>query len=124
MNHNYKRADRVSDLLKEEISQLLLREVKDPYIGFATITDVKVSKDLQVAKVYYTILGDKKQVNDSAQALKRVSGFIKKQLGKRLKMRHIPDIIFKYDYSLEYGAKIDYILSHLKDLEKINNTEK
>jgi len=103
---------------------MLLKEVKDPYIGFITITDVEVSKDLQVAKVYYTILGDEKQINDSVQALNRVSRFIKKQLGRRLRMRHIPDIIFKYDHSLEYGAKIDYILSHIKDPEKINNTKK
>jgi ribosome-binding factor A len=117
-SYSYKRSDRVSDLLKEEISQLLLREVKDPHIGFVTITDVEVSKDLKVAKVYYTILGDEKQVNDSAKVLNRVSRFIKRQLGKRLRMRCIPDIIFRYDHSLEYGAKIDYILDHLKDSEK------
>ena len=115
MNLNYRRADRVSDLLKEEISQMLLKEVKDPHIGFITITDVEVSKDLQVAKVFYTILGSEKQVSESAQALQRVSRFIKKQLGKRLRMRYIPDIIFRYDHSLEYGAKIDHILDHLKD---------
>lgn len=122
MNYSYKRADRVSDLLKEEISQLLLREVKDPHIGFITITDVEVSKDLQVAKVYYTILGDKKQLRESAQALNRVSRFIKRQLGKRLRMRYIPDIIFKYDHSLEYGNRIDDILSHLENSEKTDTT--
>jgi ribosome-binding factor A len=122
MNYSYKRADRVSDLLKEEISQLLLREVKDPHIGFITITDVEVSKDLQVAKVYYTILGDEKQLRESAQALNRVSRFIKRQLGKRLRMRYIPDIIFKYDHSLEYGNRIDDILSHLENSEKTDTT--
>ena len=122
MNHSYKRSDRVSDLLKEEISQLLLREVKDPHIGFITITDVEVSKDLQIAKVYYTILGDERQLRKSAQALNRVSRFIKRQLGKRLRMRYIPDIIFRYDHSLEYGDRIDHILSHLDDPENTNNT--
>ncbi|MBW1823878.1 MAG: 30S ribosome-binding factor RbfA [Deltaproteobacteria bacterium] len=122
MNYSYKRADRVSDLLKEEISQLLLREVKDPHIGFITITDVEVSKDLQVAKVYYTILGDEKQLRESAQALNRASRFIKRQLGKRLRMRYIPDIIFKYDHSLEYGNRIDDILSHLENSEKTDTT--
>ena len=87
MNYNYKRADRVSDLLKEEISQMLLKEVKDPHIGFITITGVEVSRDLHVAKVFYTILGDEKQTSESAQALDRVSHFIKRQLGKRLRMR-------------------------------------
>ncbi len=122
MNYSYTRADRVSDLLKKEISELLLREVKDPHIGFITITDVEVSKDLQVAKVYYTILGDKKQLRESAQALNRVPRFIKRQLGKRLRMRYIPDIIFKYDHSLEYGDKIDHILNHLENSEKTDNT--
>ena len=117
MNYNYKRADRVSDLLKEEISQMLLKEVKDPHIGFITITGVEVSRDLHVAKVFYTIFGDEKQISESAQALDRVSHFIKRQLGKRLRMRYIPDIIFRYDHSLEYGAKIDNILDHLKDYE-------
>ena len=117
MNYNYKRADRVSDLLKEEISQMLLKEVKDPHIGFITITGVEVSRDLHAAKVFYTILGDEKQTSESAQALDRVSHFIKRQLGKRLRMRYIPDIIFRYDHSLEYGAKIDNILDHLKDYE-------
>lgn len=122
MNYSYKRADRVSDLLKKEISGLLLREVKDPHIGFITITDVEVSKDLQVAKVYYTILGDEKQLRESAQALNRASRFIKRQLGKRLRMRYIPDIIFKYDHSLEYGNRIDDILSHLENSEKTDTT--
>jgi ribosome-binding factor A len=118
MNYNYKRADRVSDLLKEEISQMLLKEVKDPHIGFMTITGVEVSKDLHVAKVFYTIFGDEKQVSDSAQALSRVSPFIKRRLGKRLRMRYIPDIIFRYDHSIEYGTRIDNILGHLKDSEE------
>lgn len=118
MSNNHKRADRVSDLLKEEISQMLLKEVKDPHVGFITITGVDISKDLQVAKVFYTILGDEKQVSDSAQALSRVSPFIKRQLGKRLRMRYIPDIIFRYDHSLEYGARIDTILNQLNDSEE------
>lgn len=118
MNDNYKRADRVSDLIKKEISQMLLKEVKDPHIGFMTITGVDVSNDLHLAKVFYTILGDQKQVRKSAQALNRVSPFIKRQLGKRLRLRYIPDIIFRYDYSLEYGSRIDNILDHLKDSEE------
>jgi len=118
MSNNHKRADRVSDLLKEEISQMLLKEVKDPHIGFMTITGVDVSRDLQVAKVFYTILGDEKQASESAQALNRVSPFIKRQLGKRLRMRYIPDIIFRYDHSLEYGARIDTILNQLNDPEE------
>ena len=120
VSHNYRRADRVADLLKEEISQMLLKEVKDPRIGFVTITGVEVSKDLQVAKVFYTVLGDTAQVKESDEALSRVSHYIKRQLGKRLRMRYIPDVIFKYDHSLEYGAKIDSILEHIRSPEELD----
>jgi len=120
-NYSYKRADRVSDLLKKEISQMLLREVKDPHIGFITITGVEVSRDLHIAKIFYTILGDEKQISESGQALNRASHFIKKQLGKRLRMRYIPDILFKYDHSLEYGTKIDDILAHLKCFDETDS---
>ena len=117
MNKGYSRATRVADLLKEEISEMLCKEVKDPHIGFITITDVDLSKDLKHAQVFYTILGDEQQAEESADALSRVSSFIKKQLGKRLRMRYIPEIIFKYDHSLAYGTKIDNILDSLKETQ-------
>ena len=118
MNKGYSRATRVADLLKEEISGMLCKEVKDPHIGFITITDVEVSKDLKHAQIFYTILGDEQQAEESANALNRVSSFIKKQLGKRLRMRYIPEIIFKYDHSLAYGTKIDHILDSLKETQR------
>jgi ribosome-binding factor A len=124
MNKGYSRADRVADLLKEEISQMLCTEVKDPHIGFITITDVEVSKDLQLAKVFYTILGDERQLSESSDALQRVSPFIKRQLGKRLRMRFIPDILFRYDHSLDYGSKIDTLLDQLKNTQPADTTEK
>jgi len=117
MNKGYSRATRVADLLKEEISEMLCKEVKDPHIGFITITDVEVSKDLKHAQVFYTILGDEQQAEESADALSRVSSFIKKQLGKRLRLRYIPEIAFKYDHSLAYGTKIDHILNSLKETQ-------
>jgi len=117
MNKGYSRATRVADLLKEEISEMLCKEVKDPHIGFITITDVDLSKDLKHAQVFYTILGNEQQAAESADALSRVSSFIKKQLGKRLRMRYIPEIIFKYDHSLAYGTKIDHILDSLKETQ-------
>jgi ribosome-binding factor A len=124
MNKGYSRADRVADLLKEEISQMLCTEVKDPHIGFITITDVEVSKDLQLAKVFYTILGDERQLCESSDALQRVLPFIKRQLGKRLRLRFIPDILFRYDHSLDYGSKIDTILDQLKNTPERETPEK
>jgi len=124
MNKGYIRADRVADLLKEEISQMLCKEVKDPHIGFITITDVEVSKDLHMAKVFYTILGDERQRSESSDALQRVASFMKRQLGKRLKMRYIPDILFRYDHSLDYGSKIDTLLDQLKNTYELDTPEK
>ncbi len=123
IRRGYNRADRVSDLLKEEISRMLCREVKDPSIGFITITGVDVSRDLQSARIFYTIFGDERQVHESAVALRRVSSFIKKNLGKRLRMRYIPDIAFRYDHSLEYGEKIDAILDRLKELQEPDTSD-
>ncbi len=121
MHSTYQRSARVSDLLKEEISLLLLREVKDPNVGFITITDVEVSKDMRFAWVYYTVLGNETQLKVSAVALQRASHFIKRQLGRR--MRIIPDITFKYDQSLAYAERIEHILNHLhcSGMSKIND---
>ena len=111
---DYKRADRVSDLLKKEISQMLLREIKDPRIGFVTITDVKVSDDLRFASVFFSLVGGKKELEETIKGLNSASSFIKKKLGKRLRMRYIPTIAFKFDSSLEYGNHINKVLRSLK----------
>ena len=124
MNKGYSRSDRVADLMKEEISQMFCREVKDPHIGFITITDVEVTKDLHLAKIFYTIHGDERQLIASAHALQRVSPFIKRQLGKRLRMRFIPDILFRYDHSLDYGSKIDTLLDQLSTAHDLDTPEK
>lgn len=124
MNKGYSRADRVADLIKQEISGMFCKEVKDPHIGFITITDVEVTKDLRLAKVFYTILGDERQLGESSDALQRVSPFIKRQLGKRLSMRFIPDILFRYDHSLDYGSKIDTLLDQLRKTHERDTTEK
>jgi ribosome-binding factor A len=85
---------------------------------------VEVSKDLHLAKVFYTILGDERHLSESSDALQRVSPFIKRQLGKRLRMRYIPDILFRYDHSLDYGSKIDTILDQLRNTHKLDTPEK
>jgi ribosome-binding factor A len=115
MIKNYARADRVSDVLQKEVCELLLKEVKDPHLGFITITGVEVSRDLKLAKIFYTLLGSPEQADVSSRALQRITPFIKKQLGRKLHMRSIPDISFRYDHSLEYGTKIDHILDRLRE---------
>jgi ribosome-binding factor A len=115
MIRNYARSDRVADVLQKEICQLLLKEVKDPHLGFITITGVEVSRDLKLAKIFYTLLGSPDQAEESSRALQRITPFIKKQLGRKLHLRSIPDISFRYDHSLEYGTKIDTILDSLRE---------
>ncbi|MFH2011581.1 MAG: 30S ribosome-binding factor RbfA [Pseudomonadota bacterium] len=111
---DYKRADRVSDLLKEEIAQMLLRDIKDPRIGFVTITDVEVTDDLRQARVFFSMIESNGEIERTTKGLNSASTYIKKQLGKKLRMRYIPDIVFKFDSSLKYGSHIDSILEGLK----------
>jgi len=106
----FKRADRVSGLLRKEIAEVLAREVKDPRVSKVTVTGVAVSPDLQSAHVYFSVLGTEKEVRDSTIGLQRATKFIQRQLGKRIRLRYTPIIDFRFDNSLEYGSRIDRIL--------------
>lgn len=106
--------ERISDALIEKISYILNNEVKNKDINFITVTDVKVTSDLTLAKVYYTILEEDKK-DQTAKALKSASGFIRHELRDRIDIRKIPELQFIYDESIEYGQKIETILEKLKD---------
>ncbi len=110
---HFKRADRVGDLIKREISEMLIRGIKDPRIGLVTITRVNISDDLRVAKVYFSIMGGKEDRERNLQGLNSAKGFIKRELGKRIHLRYMPDITFKFDPSLEYA---DHINRLMKDM--------
>lgn len=118
INMQYQRKDRVGDLIKREISQMLQRELKDPGIGFVTITGVEVSADLKRAKIFYSVLGDENSKKKSASALKRACGFIQHEIGKRLRLKHIPEISFQFDASVEYGAHIEELIQKIHQGEK------
>ncbi len=109
----FKRADRIAALIKEEVGRLLLREIKDPEIGFITITKVKVSDDLRYCKVYYSVLGEKTKQETAQQGLHRAQAFIRGQVGHRLGIRFVPDLQFVYDDSAAYAEHIDSILKKL-----------
>jgi len=110
----YKRADRVGDQILREVSQLLLEEVKDPRIGMVTISRVQVTNDLSYARVYYTVFGDEAQRANTAEGLKKATGFIRKQIGRRMRLRITPEIIFKFDESLDHAERINQLLSGLQ----------
>ena len=107
------RPSRVGDQLRAEISDLLAREVHDPGIGFLTVTQVTVSPDLQVARVYYTTLGDERARRDTARALGRATPFLRRQLGSRLRLKRVPVLEFFFDESVERGDRIERILNEI-----------
>jgi ribosome-binding factor A len=107
------RPSRVGDQLRAEISDLLAREVHDPGIGFLTVTQVTVSPDLQVARVYYTTLGDERARRDTARALGRATPFLRRQLGSRLRLKRVPLLEFFFDESIERGDRIERILKEI-----------
>lgn len=110
MKSTVQRTDRVGDLLRREISEILSREVKEPLAPLVTITGVKVSKDLKHARVFYTALQDESGLKDVAAALKRSSGFIQRLLGSRLQLRSVPRLRFDYDTSLRDAARMEELL--------------
>lgn len=108
------RASRVGDQIQAELASLLTREVHDPGIGFLTITSVKVSPDLQQARVYYTTIGDDKAKRESARALNRATPFLRRQVGQRLRLKRVPELTFFYDESIEKGDRVERILQELQ----------
>ncbi|SFL14236.1 30S ribosome-binding factor RbfA [Halanaerobium salsuginis] len=118
-----KRAVRVGELLKEEISQIILREMKDPRIGFVSVTDVVVSGDLRHAKAFISVYGSEKERAETMQGLEQAKGFIRKLVGERVKIHHTPEIIFRYDDSIENGIHISKIINELKESGEIKESD-
>jgi ribosome-binding factor A len=108
------RVSRVGEQIKKEINDIVRNDVKDPRIGFLTITDVEVSGDLQHAKVFVSILGNEEQRAGTLQALQKATGFIRSELGKRIRIRHTPEIAFVMDRSLDYSERIHDVLRKLE----------
>ncbi len=104
--------NRLSNILIQEISYVLATEVKDKNINFVTVTDVKLTSDLSYAKVYVTVLDDEKR-EEIMKSLNNARGFIRGKLHDRVEMRYIPELSFVYDESIEYGNKIENIISEL-----------
>lgn len=107
------RPGRVGEQLKKELSQILQSELKDPRIGFLTVTGVDVTGDLQQAKIYISVLGDDQQKEDTLKGLGRATGFIRTEIGRRIRLRHTPELIFKFDESVDYGIHIEKLLQQV-----------
>ena len=112
---NHFRTDRVGMEIKREVNEILQKKVRDPRVQGVTITDVQMVGDLSRAKVYYTIMSDLASDNQKAQiGLEKATGTIKRELGRKLTLYKIPDLVFEKDQSIEYGNKIDQMLRALE----------
>jgi len=112
------RPDRVGEQIREELSDLLSRgTVHDPGIGFITLTRVQVTPDLQIARVFYTSLGDDKARKETAKALNRAVPFLRRQIGSRVRLRRVPELEFRFDESVGHQDRIEQILKELHDEE-------
>ena len=109
------RPQKIAKSIKRYVSKIIQEELKDPRIGFVTITDVEITKDLKYARVYYSILGDKTERNNTINALKSAGGYIKKLVGRNLGIRYIPEIIFVEDKAAERAGNIYRILDNIKE---------
>jgi ribosome-binding factor A len=108
------RLERVNQLIREEISHLVQRELKDPRLGFVTVTEVDVAKDLRTAKVYVSVLGSETDWRASLEALESARGFIRKWLLPRLRLRAVPHLTFHPDRSMAHAAHIQMVLEELR----------
>ena len=108
------RPERVGDQIRVEITEMLAREIHDPGIGFLTITRVSMTADHQHARVYYTSFGDDKVRRESARALERAAPYLRRQLGRRLRLRRAPEVHFFFDESIEQQDRIERIIQEIQ----------
>jgi ribosome-binding factor A len=108
-----KRPKRVADMIKNEIALLLLRKVKDPRLTSVSIVDAEVTRDLRRATIYYSVLGDDKQVKKAADGLDRAKGFIRSHLARELGLRVTPELVFKRDLSMEHQEKMERLFKEI-----------
>lgn len=108
-----KRTVQVGGLIQKEISELLLRKIKDPRLEMVTITAVEVSPDLKLARIFFSRFGDVAEVQRGLEGLQSAAGFLKRELGQRLRLRHVPELEFRHDTSFEYGDRIESLLKDL-----------
>jgi ribosome-binding factor A len=108
------RPDRLGEAIRVELSQLLAKDVHDPGVGFITLTKVAVTPDLQLARVYYTSMGDEKALRETEKALGRALPFLRRQIAQRVRLRRVPELEFFFDKSVAQQDRIEQILQELK----------
>ena len=112
------RIEKLQELIKQEMSKMLLTDLKDPRIGFVTVTDVEMTGDLREAKIYVSVMGGAEQVKSSLEGLNSALGFIRREIGQRVRLRFTPEISFALDTSLDYGDHIQKLLLQVEGERK------
>ncbi len=110
----FKRSDRVADLIKAEVSDILLRDINDPRVRNIIVTGIKVTDDLHQARVFFVQTGENSCSDETTKGLQRATGFLRRELGKRLRLRYVPEIKFIFDESFEYGDRINRLLAEIE----------
>lgn len=108
------RVRKIQEFIKQEVGSMLLRDLKDPRLGFITVTGVKLTGDLREAVIYVSLFGRNREKAESMEALNQAKGFIRKELGKRLQIFHTPSISFEEDTSLDYSMRIEGLLKTVR----------
>jgi ribosome-binding factor A len=121
MKH-FSRSDRVSGQIQKNLSELIKRKIKDPRLEMVTITSVKMSQDLRIARIYFVSSSRETSCEQTIQGFKSASGYIKRTLASKLGLRYMPDLQFYHDESFDYGTHIDNLLKTLKTNETDNTT--
>jgi len=109
------RPERLAEAIKKEVSELLTEELKDPRIGFVSITSVEVSKDLRYASIFASVFGELAEQKASLEVLQKAHGFIRGELAKRIRLRYTPEITFKLDESIERGSRLIALMNEVRD---------
>jgi ribosome-binding factor A len=118
-----KRSEKVADVIQREISEMLLRTLKDPRIGFVTITRVTVSDDCRMAKVYFSVMGTPADRERSMEGLNHATGYVRKELGRRIRLRYAPEVVFQFDPSIEYGIHLEEVIHELHEVREREGDE-
>ena len=112
------RQERVAEAIKKEVSIIIHDELKDPRLGFVTVTQVEVTQDLRQAKIFFSVLGKEEEYKKTKEALDSASGFIRRLIAQRIRLRFAPQIIFQEDRSSEYSIRIQEVLEEIRGLDE------
>ncbi len=115
------RANRVAEEIKREVTKMMRDELKDPRIGFVTVTSVEVTPDIRYARIFVSVLGSAEDTKQTLLALNKAKGFVRTELGRRIRLRYTPEVEFRFDESIEHGARIMELLGEVKDADDVHD---